>query len=990
MNKRIILFLLVCIIAYADVSYRDVTYNKLVNTPEMPDENSSSYSPESNRQNGNGLTFTNFNIDEEASNEIDEFGVTAYRSTGTTKAIKLTVPRSCIDKTTTSSALVEIALSHYQLLKDKQEKRIALGLSEATSTVERVFNETKINSTRCIKAYLISSTTPLYACGSCAKSLSPPLSSIEVDGNVTHHIPNNTRLKNLYQHNSKKNKSFTLLQKMQNNSEIGRRVNLQNPGVYNPNNIPADLNESKEANTTKAAQRLQEALFISQVKEKVTRCYVRRDLVPQYYCPIPGMENGARTGGNAEDDQVKAREQCNSYCESQSYGCRSATTGFAKIVNSTQEVNFDYSSQTQIQAKEIILSYNNKLEVKETGYSISVVFKENNESELNTSSAKISMRIEMSYRQEDNGSFIQFNGATEYRLDSLISSVKIPQLPYAKELKIKFYAPTMKHSGKFIDMNINDVVNKVKIDSFRIEYTDDKYYFCSLDQVIIDPSTQCLDGEAFEMHGGGSTFIVCKSDSKIQGPEEKFGGFYTEEACVASCKIKKQCVESFSNYSGDSMAQSAYKITVGCIDDPYNTNCSPEICEAKFNSSEIPVEEYVYDSKRHSRKTVTSGVQIQGESRPKINLAAEKSAAMSADLESAYDVLFLDEMKDEAYQKMIQKGSFNYIKAKVSESSPFEYAYREEENANYTTEYYSSNLPDKNLYWKLKPASSDINNGKKYYIYKILKSEQLFKPISGAFSENDSDTFAEITYSPKRSYKDIVFSFVTDAKNTPFYIREYAEVYIDGNSTTSTSADGTVVKSSTGWVVNSQHAVKKYIQYDSATDKYLPISKTSTASHYLHQEFTGIKNYEEFVFLDSPIRYLTMEQDGGAIQTQTTTNQSHLPTKHYKISSKTEYKMGAVINYHLMGVYSERQLTLEEIIEKVDGEDANKYLIYRATKGRDNKSEIYGDGAIHKKNLKLFIKGNSSSATLTAEVIPSIEEEGKDIVLFMYLFEDEE
>lgn len=74
-------------------------------------------------------------------------------------------------------------------------------------------------------------------------------------------------------------------------------------------------------------------------------------------------------------------------------------------------------------------------------------------------------------------------------------------------------------------------------------------------------------------------------------------------------------------------------------------------------------------------------------------------------------------------------------------------------------------------------------------------------------------------------------------------------------------------------------------------------------------------------------------------------------------------------------------------MDKLNAADGEKYLVYRATKGSENKTEIYGDGANRKDRLKLFLKGVPNSTSLTIDVVPEIEEEGKDVIFFMYMFE---
>lgn len=981
MIKIITLAVLFMATLYADMNYRDVTYNIREFAPEMPDENSSSVDVQTNRlEITEQYATTLMDTNETTEVILNDNGSVSYGTQDSSGYIVLTLPEKCIDENSTSDNNTTVSLKSFNVIKDAKEKRIALGLNPAINAEERAYNYSQVASTKCIKA-ILADDTEITRCGECASKFLPSMNTkVTNEDNTTQYMPNNARIKQFYQYDATKNASTALLMKMQSNNAIGARINATGPDTYDPEFIPADLADSKEANITSRAEQLNQTLSAAGIRAKLTKCFVRRELVPQYYCPIPGMENGAVTGGNAEDDQAKAKETCDSYCESQSYGCRSADTGFTKSVSINDTVVYNFGSSNNNQASQTItIPINSALELKKINYTVTKSFpsEEKTQSDAATQ-AKIFMRINISYRPVGKTSFVALDGPSVFRLDSNQSVFSIPQAPNAEEIRITFYTPYILRDGAYMESNIEDVLSSVTVDGVEVEYTDDKYYFCSLEQVVIDPTTQCMDGEAFELNSVEGSFIACKSDTKIQGPESKFGAFFTEESCEASCTIKKQCVQTFANYAGDAMSEAAYNITVGCVDDEHNTNCSPSLCEEMYNQNKMPVEEFVYDNSQTVRKTVTSGVQIAGVTRPKINLAAEKAAA-SSDPQSTYDSVFLDEMKDAAYQQMISSRSYDYSINKVGEGAPFEYAYRGETDASVNTATLTNSIPDSVIYWKLKPASYDIGTGNTYYLYKIIKSEQMFKPISGAFMEDEGE-FAQstITYTPKRSYKDYVYSFVTSTGNSPFYIKEYAQVYIDGNSSEIVGK---------GWVTNTQHAGEKYIAYDSVDDIYVNSSDSVTAKHSETTNFDGLKNYEEFEFIGDVVNYLTNEQDGGAIQTQSFINQTNLPIKHYAVAKKEANKHAAVLNYSLYGIYSDTQLTQKDIMDKLNAADGEKYLVYRATKGSENKTEIYGDGANRKDRLKLFLKGVPNSTSLTIDVVPEIEEEGKDVIFFMYMFE---
>lgn len=982
---KIIFLIMFSILQLCAVEYTDVTYNKLETRVEMPDENATSLIVRKYFDRTSTINRTNFDSTEALLRFTQDdgsfkFQVSDSNDTNVTSYAKIQVPQSCIDNGT-EDTLIDVYMSSYEVITDRQAKRIALELPIALDSVQRHKNNYKIDSTKCVEVFTTSNPTGQTICGGCADSFVPTI--VSYDSNKSAYLPNNQRLKNNFQHNSNDNKALSLIQKMHNNNEIGRRINFANPGTIKPNELPEDLKDSRDANISKKSAELVETISITQIRQKLTKCFVRRELVPKFYCPIPGMEFGAKTGGNPEDNLVEAKAQCDSYCESQSYSCKSLDTGYDKNITSPLTVSFDFTTAYKDMTKQDVeVLINNNLEVKQITYEINLAYNtDTNLTELigrdaTVENAQIYINVKVSYRQEGSLEYVDFTGASLFEIASTSNKIIIPKLPRAEAVKLTFYKPTVKKDGIFMDVEESDIIKEVSAENISIEYSDNKYHFCSLQQLIIDPSTQCLGGESFEITSGAENFIVCKSDTRMQGPEPIFGGYYSEESCLSNCKIKHECVEIFSHYTDSNSSEAAYKITVGCVDDPFNQNCSKAQCEEYFRDNTImPVEEVVYDTRRKVRRTVVAGAQLANEYRPKIILDDEYAAQASTDKVIAYESVFLNEMKDQAYQNMISERTYDYSKDTVSISTNFENAYREEEVYSGPSGEYNANITESEFFWKLKPESHHIKDGKSYYIYKIAKTEQVFRPISGSFQED-----GYLTNYPRRAYKDMVFSYISDSGNTPFYIEEYAQVFRDGNV-----SDG----EPNGWSINSQHAENKYIKYNVANDMYVTGSGDEIGVHYLQTQFDGSKNYEEFPFLYDPTRYFTKLQDGASIQSQTTDNQGFLPVKHYSIASLMEAKNSGIINYHFYGIYSETPLTNRDILEMVNGEEKDKYLIYRSTLAKANKTEIYGDGKMKKEGIRMFIKGQSNSLSLSVELEPQVEEEGKDIIMFMFMFEGE-
>jgi len=964
MIRDILLLIAMVIASYGAINSVDVTHNNRSATENMPGENSSAITLDSTTRQ---YIKAGFDVNSSADRTTDVYGNNYININGGES--RKTIDGACVGRSGTQ----EINIYSYRPIKDFRKKSEALGLTIPTDAGLLFDFKRKVNASKCFN-FRTDIDGDLSLCGKCARELLPKMAQMKQTRGGGLFLPSNSMLKGMFQFNGKSSKSIGMLQKMHKQNPLSSNFDISKPGNYDPTQFPSDLNNTEDVNRTRNIIRFKKELSMANVKQKVVRCYARRDMVPQYYCPINGLEAGARTGGGVNDDLKKAKEECDSYCVSAPYSCRSISTGYNKHIAESGQLRYTFSASEANQSKEFVL--NTKLELQKISFTIKKYFQDNNSSYNNI---PVKMKYKISYMPQNKNTYVNLTGATTLLLDSNISLISIPKIVPSKKIKLTVYPPFMENKTDYQSVHIDDVLSKVEIGNFTVDYTDDNYYFCSLDQIILDPATQCADGKAYELTSDDGIFIVCKSDNKIQGPEEKYGAFYTKDSCEQSCRIKSSCLESYANFANIN-SPSAYKVTVGCVDDPNNVNCSKEKCEQLFEQNKMPIEEYVYDGKKSERKTVTSGVEIPNSNRPRINMAMEKSAAQSGN-QSDYDALFLEEMKDQAYKNMINRRTYDYVSVPVSQSTPFEYAYREEKESAVPSRTYTGSMKDKKIYWKLKPASFDIDGHTDYYIYKVIRSEQMFKPISGVFMNNDaSATGVNVTYTPKRNYKDIVYSFVTESKNIPFYIKEYAEVYVDSNSSD-------VNTTGAGWVENQQHNANRYIGYDPASGRYLARSSSDAADSFETIKFDGSKNYEELFFIDGAVDYLSNKQDGGLIQTQKSAGASALPVKIYQRDQHEDGKSGAVVNYSLYGIYAKTQLKLSDVVSLLEGDNSDKYLVYRATKGSRNKKIIHGDGTVKNDRIKMFMKGGESNSTLTMDIKPRIEEEGKDVIFFMYLYE---
>jgi len=793
---------------------------------------------------------------------------------------------------------------------------------------------------------------------------------IEQDGNVSY-VPDNDNLRELFKHRGQKGSFNALMDNMKKNSNIANDLSTLDKDKLTKEYLYSQYPDSKEANQSKKADTLTEALLQTLITPKNIKCYVKRKLVPKFYCPIPGFENGALVGGSPEDDLEKSKKHCDSFCMTpvDENSCTSVNSGFNQETNFPGEsLSFDLSESEQDTNKTLTASAISELEFQKLSYNISVQrVPDGPFSEISLEEIPLYYKVSVRYTaHQGDGNYIESITRHRQSIDSQEMSLSYFSFSNPKDIEIILYEPKLRQTGAFIGHSASDIIQSMTANTLKVTYTDDKYYFCGSQKV--PNADECKGGTVYEVDPEDNpSFKICKKTGRMSGPEHKYGAFYTSNTCAQACRLKQECVQSFSHFS-NLTGNAQYEIEIGCIDDPTNTKCVPSACEAYFRTHEMPQSERVYSQASTSKETVVAGVQVAGVSRPRVDITAELEAGASGS-DTDYDDVFLDSMKDTAYTNMINKGTFNYSAVSVGKDSPFEHAAKIISGSTTAGSYYTSGKTDYELFWKLKPNSYDIKDGSDYYIYVVALVENAYVPISGAFLQEDNT----VSYTDHKTFKDLTYLTKNpDGSFSPYRIEQYKYVYFDVENSAG----------KTGWQTNTQHRRDDFVSYDAPTDKMLVTSSTTPAIHFTRQKFDGLRNYEEFQLAFDP--YSLFEKTPGiSIQTQEISNPSSLPIKVYNPSKLDAEKKATMTNYLFYGIYSKTPLNLQELHNLVD----EKHLIYNSQKGNQNKFEIHGDGANSPKNVKMFIKGRPTSTTVTTELTPNIEEEGKDVILFMFLME---
>lgn len=805
------------------------------------------------------------------------------------------------------------------------------------------------------------------------------LATKRTDGNSTYYQPNNAQILEMFKNRSGVSAN-DFINRMTQNSSMLKEMQSKRGDQLKKEYIYSQYGGTQEVVDMQKIDNLQDRLFATAAKPNTIRCYAKRKLIPKYYCPLNGMSFGARVGGSPDDDMDAVKRKCNSFCKTESLGCRSVQIGAEKFIPASNAIVFDTTSSNTMTTQTIQFDLNPKQKLKWVKYSYLIEWSEyaidHNLTDRNATFEFLTSAYRLEQEQDPSAQMSLVSDRYPYQTSSIYGETAMHTFDMAAKGMLMFYPPKLIKKGPFLNLELKDVVKKITFTGVDIQYVDNRYFFCGASQVVNDPSTECKDGIVYDVNATDGFYRICRSSSVPHGPEPEYGAYFTQTECDQACQQKADCVETYEDYQ-NLTDNERYKVQVGCISDVLNSSCTDDMCKKYFEARTMPMEERVYSRDGGVSLTVQSGVQVPGVIRPKIDIAAELAAAQSSD-PSAYEALFAQAKKDGAYQEMISKGTYNYSKHTVGEGEPFEYAVRIVKPQNQTGNYYSVNTVGQNeIWWKLKPASADIDNTNKH-LYVVAKIEDVFTPASGTFTSAAVDNTTQTVGSTNPTgtstasqnlYKDILYAYMGPNNSVkPFYLKEYAEV----------QGGGLAVQT---WADNQTNRRDWYVAYDPATDTMIAASRDEPGRVFTDKQFGGNVNYEEIKVISDTKQ--TFKTSPALLQSQQVVNQGALPIKHYmQYSSGTT---GMMANVTFYGIYSSDTLTNSQIMQMV--EQGDMYKFYNMLSADKNKQSISGDGIMQSKNVKIFIKGNPSNMTVSTELNPNIEEEDKDVTLFMFLFQ---
>lgn len=774
-------------------------------------------------------------------------------------------------------------------------------------------------------------------------------------------LSNNRDMEEFFKYRSQSNNAMRVINALGNRNEQARdRYEIDAKKLTN-DYLYTMYSDSNETNYTRRSDAMREFMVNHTVSGKTIKCYVKRELVPKYFCPLPGM-NQTLYGGDPADESTEVKRACDEVCVTPTLGCRGADTGEADVVSSGDVVTY---AAGDTGSTSLTFHLNEKLRFTNLRYRIHAR-KNPSVSWEQFKAAPVSLPYRLEYTDRAN---VRKTAVSRYPvfIDDNESEVLVGAMPDAKEVVLTFMTPEFDASGSYAEKSLGDYLSDIRVDGFEVHYASSEYYFCSMDQIVTDVSTQCKTGKIYNISGANGSFKVCVKASGVKGPEPTYHAFYSRERCEQACVRREECMPTFAHYTFSQITSpQAYRISIGCADTPGNAACSPALCEQLIGSEQMPMQEAVYSPTRTARYTVVGGAELPDVRRPKLDLDAERVAAASGNYEAA----FTEEMKDVAYDNMIKHGTFNYVEKTIAEGTPHEYAYSRQVVPN-ASPYKPSKI---SVQWLVKPRSDEYDR-MQYRFFVVARYEVIYQPISGVFMTDDSYSTSYAEENRPYFKDEMLASLLPTGGYKPFYLVEYA--YIQDNNVTSAE-----------WRLNMQHRKARYVRYDAAGDALVTAgSEPLTAAKT--EPFSKALNWKTLDVSDDLFEDFTTGARGVMFARQETEGDTALPTKRW--AGARDVTAGSLGRIRLYGFYARSsmdQRTAVDRILKSDEEDAEKYLFYDSVRFRSLPNKIKGDGIMDASPVRIFLKGSPSSMDASAILSPRPEDEGKDAVMFMFLYKD--
>jgi len=736
--------------------------------------------------------------------------------------------------------------------------------------------------------------------------------------------------------------SRTLLQKIQSSID---EVNVSIDDIESSSNSVLTKNIDANSSLNKSIEFTKN--FYTSIRSKVANlktinCYVTRKLTNSYFCPLPGKDNSYFVGGNIKDDTSLAKQQCEETCQIEN-SCIGKQLGKSPI-----RVTKKYSNFLLVDKHHIDLTLDESMQLDFMKIHIKTT---QNFNDVNDTNKTFYINFDVGII-DINGNYDEILTNRTIKLEEKETFFNIYKSDNSSsKYRIVFYKPFYKdkRENKFDENFVAEVKD------ITINYADNRVWFCP-HLNFVDDASNCKNGIVKQIEINGVAYSSCiDGNSKNQ----EYGGYFTKQSCENKCIVFHECTPTYRHlkqYNPFELGSSIKDVDVGCVDSPTNTSCTKDLCMQLFKNDEMPIQEIVYKKDDKKVLTVSNGVQIEGKVRPRFNIESTLSAngdQQQRELES------LKEMSELSYRNMIESENYNISKVAIGEPTETQVAFQ---NIKVDGSFA--------IYGLLRPSSIDYNNGE-YYIYNIIDYYSIFHPAYG-FSTNESGILVSYDEDETIRFMDemILLKTVGGFKIIKRILNKKIRKTISEYNTSSGKYESKEV-----W--RELESLQKE-KYDTFIDgRFVLYSQDAHAEYFTKIVFDTNNEFFRFKIFNS-IKDLS-NINGLLFKNQKESGSSF---KREYSGTKNESKSSRFFGLNSYLIYSKKQLTYSEILNKIDENN-----MFYSTFTKTNK-EIIKDGAYSLDNINMFIYGTSKNLTVDMYINPKSYEETKRGFIYMLLFDD--
>lgn len=737
------------------------------------------------------------------------------------------------------------------------------------------------------------------------------------------------------------------------------------------------------------------------------RCYISRDLIPAFYCPISGQQDVKYPdfSGGSENARLLSSEEAEKTCNAD---CRTKQLCKAEQVITNSLVPYDTLSGKKIYPSReqnlglYSLPLDDTVSTKYLRFEVNIHPSENFDGNA----------TEFDEYIRRNGTFLKykyslFNRPTDTRLlpevivntptltlTQVKTKLTIPIFRQTDRLVLQTYQPYVYAADVWSYQKVGEEeflanIGSVTLDLIEAEYNGDSLFFCPARQFV--PNAQACPRGVKQYTIGGQLYYICLDDEHMIGEDRNTGGFFTENACENACYTRMDCKPTYDHYTDLSNKVELFKAKVGCVQEDTNIGCQDDICEDLFRRTElIPQQELVIETDNVRTETVAN-YQLTDTPRPKIDIDAELGSLT----ESEYEEVFKKEMKDAAYKSMIEKQTFNRIKYPIGNVSPEQVAHIKTSTSRGT-----------GIRGRLKPSSDKFDTGLEYSIYSVMRVEEIFPAIYGKYTRPGFDgnpskvvdasedvvIFKDISYLIKTTtgwelFKQILFHSIKGISPYIMCPKEAAIKY-DGDPddpqlSEEQKAKGCYIMLKKEWIQLPSYQKDNNMKYNEALQRFETYATTESAPYFLKQELLSNSPIKEFDLAYS-VEEVAETVPGCFIRDQITEDLGVSMTRVFDTGVAYNGQARGRIGNMQIYLFSGRNLTYQYILDN-SLEDKNE--IFNYINQLQSPRYIENDGEIHNK-IEPHILGLPDRSTLSVKITPNLDEEHKRVFKFIFLFNE--